>query len=360
MRSRIPVVLMLLVFATAASAKDVYLAVSGKANLFFSDARIFNPSYDKDIVVTARYLPSGNVDNSGAASVPLTIPKRSVKVYDDAVQAIFGGGAPLGAIHLQSPDDFVATQRIYKDGRDQDRGTLGQFVQGLDLTTAQTKGILVQLKSGAASQGNFRTNWGGVNPNDSLANISFTLFDKSGAVAGTNDLTLQPFGVFAPTDIVEFFGSPSSDLSDAWITFESDKPVFLYGSVIDQVSEDPTYVAAVEDTGDDSPPQQKTATVTAVNWAFTFNASAPLVAGDEVRFLVQATEGIHGFRLFSPGGSILIDLATVNLTEAEQVVTLTTPGTYSYVCTRTLCGAGHSDMNGSFVVGSAVKAGGDH
>src|SRR5689334_19687682 len=167
---RLLILLVSLALTTSAFAKDVYLSVTGKANGFFTDARIFNPSFDKDITIQARYLPAGNGNNSGVAPVTLTIPKRSMKVYDDAVQSMFGGGPALGAIRLTSDDDFVASQRIYQDARSGPQaGTLGQFVKGLEAPTAKIKGVMLQLKSGVASLGTFRTNWGGVNPNGDMA-----------------------------------------------------------------------------------------------------------------------------------------------------------------------------------------------
>lgn len=354
MRMRTPfVVLSLVLFSTSLSAKDVYLSVSGKANGFFSDARIFNPSFTKDIVVMARYLPAGNVDNSAAAAVPLTIPKRTMKVYDDAVQSIFGGGAPLGAIRLTSDDDFAASQRIYQDARTgPQQGTLGQFVQGLDAGTAKTKGVILQLKSGPAAVGNFRTNWGGVNPNPAVANIAFELHDRNGELAGTNNLTLQPFGVFSPTNIVAFFGA-TADLSDSWISFVSDQPVFLYGSVVDNGSVDPTFVPAVEDTGVAPAAQQKTVTVTARNFAFTVTGGTDLRAGDEVKFILSKSQGTHGFLLSAPGGASLINLDRLPDTPTEFLVTLPSEGVYGFICTNPACGSGHSTMFGSITVGSS-------
>jgi plastocyanin len=350
------VVSSLVLFSTSLSAKDVYLSVSGKANGFFSDARIFNPSFTKDIVVTARYLPAGNADNSAAAGVPLTIPKRTMKVYDDAVQTIFGGGAPLGAIRLTSDDDFVASQRIYQDARSgPQQGTLGQFVPGLDAGTAKTKGVILQLKSGPAAVGNFRTNWGGVNPNPVVANIAFELRDRNGALAGTNNLTLQPFGVFSPTNIVPFFGA-TADLSDAWISFVSDQPVFLYGSVVDNGSVDPTFVPAVEDSGVAPAPQQKTVTVTARNFAFTVTGGTDLRAGDQVKFIVSKSEGTHGFLLSAPSGAALIDLDLMPNAPTEFVVTLPASGVYGFICTNSACGSGHATMFGSITVGSASSS----
>jgi hypothetical protein len=351
LRTRSLLLVILILTSTSLFAKDVYLSVSGKANGFFSDARIFNPSFDKDITVSARYLPAGNGNNSAVAPVHLTIPKRTMKVYDDAVQSMFGGGPALGAIRLTSDDDFVATQRIYADLTGSGKGTLGQYVAGLEPSTALKKGVLLQLKIGQAALGNFRTNWGGVNPNGAVANISFKLFDKNGAQAGTTNLTLQPFGVFSPTSVQGFFGNPSNDLSDSWVSFESDQPILLYASIVDNTSTDPTFIPAAADSGV-APVQTETKlmSIVARDFAFTFNQNATLRAGDKVKLTVSKQGGSHGIAILSPNGQVVFE--SPSLTAAGTTVEITVPvaGGYVFVCTNSGCGAGHNDMSGEFTV----------
>ena len=352
MSRRAAVVLFSLFFATGLFAKEVFLSVTGKANGFYSDVRIFNPSYTKDIVVNAQYL-AGNNDNTGAPVVALTIPKRTMKAYDDAVQSIFSrtGALELGAIRFTSDDDFQASQRVYQDARESyQKGTLGQFVAGQDVSRGVKKGVILQLKSGQAAIGNFRTNWGAVNPNTALATVNFRLYDKNNQLAGTNTVTFQPYGVFSPNNIVNFFGISNADLTDAWIAFDSDQPMFLYGSVVDNGAVDQTFVAAVEDSGvEPATPQQKTITFTAVNWDYEVTPSAPLAAGDQVRVIIRAAEGTHGLALFTPTGQQLFDVNPVTATAVERTVTLQS-GKYVWVCTRSACGDGHTGMNGDFTV----------
>jgi plastocyanin len=350
---RTAVVLFLLSFASALSAKEVFLTATGKANGFFSDVRIFNPSYTKDITVNAQYLVAGNSDNTGAGVVALLIPKRSMKVYDDAVKAIFNrtGAVELGGIRFVSEDDFAVTERVYQDARESyQKGTLGQFVTGLETNRAIKKGVILQLKSGQAAISSFRTNWGGVNPNTTVANISFKLYDKNNQLAGTNDLTMQPFGVFSPTSIVSFFGANNSDLSDAWMSFESDVPVFLYGSVVDNGAVDQTYVAALEDSGvAPAGPQVKTVTISAT--AGDFNLSGPALSrGDQVRFVATGGEGVHGFRLFDPDGNVVLTFDPLSSSPTERTVTLDKAGNYPYICTRPTCSTEHTSMNGELPV----------
>jgi hypothetical protein len=364
-RVRIAVVLFSILVATAALAKDVYLSISGKANGFFTDAAIFNPSFDKDITVTARYLPAGVVashpDNSGVVSKALIIPKRSMKVFEDAVQSMFGGGPVLGAIRLTSEDDFVATQRIYADKiASHQAGTLGQFVPGLDASAAKKKGVVIQLKSGAdtlnGAPTSWRTNWGAVNPNATAAQVKMKLHDKAGAIAGTEKtFTLQPFGVLQPTELGGFFGNQGNDLSDAWFSFDSDQPIFAWGSVVDNGSEDPTFVTASEDTGVEPPAQQQvTITVVAEDFHFTITPSGPLKAGMQVKFILskKAGSGDHGMRMSDSNLNEILDV-DLSETPVERVVTLPSAGSYFYVCTNNLCdhgSGGHFDMTGEFTV----------
>lgn len=351
MRARFLIVVFTLVAATSVFAKDVYLSVGGSVGNFRTDARIWNPAFDKDITVVARYLPAGNTDNSGVATKSITVPKRSMAIYDDVVQSLFGGGPALGAVRLTSDDDFVATQRIYADLRTaRQGGTLGQFVPGLEAGSALKKGVLIQLKSGLTSIGSFRTNWGGVNPNSTVANISFKLYDKSNTLAGTTDLTMQPYGVMSPWRITDFFGNPDRDLTDGWISFESDVPVFLYASVVDNGSEDPTFVAAAPDTGVEPPPtEQKTITISARDWAFEISQSATIRAGDRVKLLLSRTEGTHAIALFDPNGVQLLNVS-LGTTPTEREVTFPVAGNYVYICTNSGCGIGHSDMTGEIAV----------
>ena len=353
MRSRVTLFVCLVLFGTSVFAKDVYLSIGGSANGFFTDARIVNPSFTKDITITARYLPFGNIDNSAVPTKSIVVAKRSMAVYDDVVQALFPGSPALGAIRLTSDDDFIATQRIYADKRtDRQGGTLGQFVPGLEVTAAKKKGVIPQLKSGQATLGNFRTNVGGANPNGVVATVNFTLYGRNGSVAGTNTLTFQPFGVFSPTNITNFFGiGAGTDLTDAWVSYDSDQPMFIYGSVVDNGSEDPTFIPAFEDTGVAPPvPQEKTVRVTAETFSFIIAPSATLRPGDQVRFIISAAEGTHGFQLFSPGGQSLINIASFGTSPVERVITLPAAGGYSYFCTFSNCGEGHTSMNGTMNV----------
>jgi hypothetical protein len=57
-------------------------------------------------------------------------------------------------------------------------------------------------------------------------------------------VTIPPFGVLFPLSL-----SPSiGDLTNGWVTYEASRPIFGFGSVVDNGTTDPTFIAAFEDT----------------------------------------------------------------------------------------------------------------
>jgi plastocyanin len=355
MRLRFLAFTALLVIATAASAKEVWLSIGGTTagGTFRTDARIFNPSTTKDIQIQAYYLPVGNVDNSAVqALAPITVLKRQQVVYNDVVSSLFHSSG-LGAIRLKSDDDFVATQRIYAVST---AGTLGQFVAGVDASSAKAKGVIIQLQAGGA----FRTNVGAANPNSSVANVTFHLYDKNNAAVGTaKTIVMQPYGVIAPGGLAGYADAVpgNADLTDSWLSYSSDQPIVAYGSVIDNGTTDPTYIPAAEDTGVAVVlPTGNIFNVTtrsssiAISPAITLGSLNP---GDKVTFRFSGHDTTHGFRLVDADGAIIVDVTVPpDAAVFERTVTLAAEGTYQYYCTITTCSTGHLSMQGTFPVGT--------
>jgi hypothetical protein len=353
------------VFANCAFAKDVYLSIGGSVGVFHTDTRIFNPSTTKDIQIQAYLLPP-SADNSGVQPITITIPKRQMVSYNDVVQSLFNNtSVNLAAIRLKSDDDFVATQRIYAQttaNACSSAGTLGQFVPGFDVSVALKQGVLIQLKSTPSA---FRTNIGLVNPNAAAANVTWRLYDKNNAVVGTVNTgampaTIQPFGVITPVNLTSVFNAPGADLSDAWVSFSSDQPIFAYGSVVDSATTDPTFITMSPDSGVISQqPTGKTYNVTEQNFSITISpAIGPndLKPSDEVTFHITVKDSSHGLQLNDPDGRALIPFVIFSPGQVvDKTFTITKTGTYSYFCVNSSCGTGHSSMTGEFIVGSASE-----
>lgn len=359
---RISILFILLsAFATLGFPKDVFLSIGGTVGnggvgSFRTDLRIFNPT-SHDIQIQAYFLPTGGGDNSGAQPKTITVRARQMAVYDDAITALFADPR-LGGIRLTSSDDFIATQKIYSVAA---TGTLGQFLGGIDSSTARKNGILLQLKANGSSgqQGTFRTNLGVLNPNGSAANTTWRLYDKNNALVGdAKALVVQPYAVIGPSEMRGFFGAPAAaDLSDAWIGYTSDQPIVAYASVVDNGTTDPTYIPAAEDSNPPStsstpPSTNKVLNVVEHNFVINVTGAEVLNVGDTVTVRVQVFDGLHGFELQDPNGLDVIPShgGTNPGTTYEETFVVKKQGTYAYFCTNSLCGA-HTGMFGTFDIG---------
>jgi len=347
---RVSVVAVVL-FALPLFASEVFIPIAGSVGVFSTDARVFNPSYTDSITIQASLLPVGNIDNSAVPPVEITVAPREMKVYDDVVTSLFGATG-LGGVRFASGSDLGATARIFAN---EAAGTLGQFVVGVPVESALTKGVLIQLKSSTT----FRTNVGFMNPSVGAdANITFRLYDKSNAEVASTTQLVKPFGVVSPTNITSLFPGVSADLSDCWVAFESDTPVIVYGSVIDNRTTDPTYVPAILDTGVMPPqPMIKEFRVEAFQFDYTVTPTGGsptgdqivVKQGDQVRLILTASDnGLgsgHGFsmspfvssRTLRPGQETIVEF------------TASQSGTFTYICTVS-CGGGHSTMRGTMTV----------
>lgn len=344
MRSSKALFLGLILFATPLFAIDRWILISGTVSNFHTDARLFNPSFDKDITVTAAFYAT---DGAPAQTATVTVPKRQMKILDDVTSQLFQT-SKLGAILFTSSDSFEASSRIYALTP---VGTLGQFGPGTPPTLAKTKGALLQLKSTGSS---FRTNIGVVNPNNATANVTWTLYDKNSAIVSSRSTPFGPFAALAPTSVAGgfFFDPKSADLSDAWVSFSSDQPILVYASVIDNGTTDQTFIPAVDDVG--VPPVTPPTTtrefdVTLQNFQIAISPDpSTLKVGDTAVFHIRLLNGSHVFQMRGPTGSVVVP----NTAAGDRTFTVTSSGTYTYFCNNSLCGTGHGNMIGDFVVGT--------
>ena len=228
--------------ALPAFAHDVWLPIVGTVNNFRTDARVLNPGA-ADIEVSAYFLPTdvtNNVERIFSPPVRFTVPKRSMRVFDDVVTSLFNATG-LGAVLFTSSAPFSASSRIYAIV---DNGTLGQFSPGSNPGLALPRGAIFQLKSSSA----FRTNIGAANIANATTTVTWTLYDRNNVAVTTATMTLAAYEVVRPTNIRSIFpDAGSADLSDAWVSFTATNPVFAYGSVVDNGTTDPTFIPAVPD-----------------------------------------------------------------------------------------------------------------
>ncbi len=211
---------------------------NGAAN-WRSDMRIFNASSSPQSAELAFYP-------SGAGALPffatVSINPGEVKVLDNLLQSTFGTSNNGGAVHINTTNasQLVVTARTYNQTA---AGTLGQFVPGSTLADAIDKSAhslnILQVEDSMR----FRTNVGLAEMTGKPATVEISVILPDSKVTPTIEVPLagnefRQFGLSA-------FGL--GNVYNARVSvrvINGDGSVTAYGSVIDQITSAPTYVAA--------------------------------------------------------------------------------------------------------------------
>ncbi|MDQ6800717.1 MAG: hypothetical protein M3041_07750 [Acidobacteriota bacterium] len=217
-------------------------AISGASN-FHSDIRIYNGGTTQ-AQVTATFYPQGG----GAPKTfgPFSIENGGVRAFDDVVASTFDANGLGGSILLTTPaaTKLVATGRTYTI--QSDGGTFGQFIPGVmpaDGIGAGDRPLqILQLEEST----NFRSNLGLVELSGSAAHVRITGFVPDSKTSVSTELDLAP-NEFRQLGHVLSGLNLGSNVYNARIAVEvtgGSGRVASYGSVIDNLSLDPTYAPA--------------------------------------------------------------------------------------------------------------------
>lgn len=201
-----------------------------------TDLDILNPGNE---AVTARiaFLPAGT-DNSDLPEVEITIPAGQISSFQDVVAGLLGQEGS-GAIRILTPQTLIVASRTFNDSAD---GTFGQYIPGQLIQNAVPAGASARL-IGLAGNEAFRTNIGFANASVEAASITVDLFAAGGSLLGSFEESLAPWGWLQLNRVFNTSGSGEISAATALITNTSDSAaVFVYASVVDAVTGDPTYV----------------------------------------------------------------------------------------------------------------------
>jgi hypothetical protein len=180
------------------------------------------------------HTSSGNFETTG------TVPASGQGVFADIVGTL--GLETKGSLEICSDKPLLVTGRNFNQSTE---GTFGQFIDGhvgnLGLTAGQSAALL-GLRQETAK---FRSNIGVANGGTQPAQVEITLFDNAGTALTTYTLTvpagqvvqdLQPFQARAH--------SPDLGWGFASVKVLSGSNIMTSASVVDAVTNDPTYVPA--------------------------------------------------------------------------------------------------------------------
>ena len=205
-----------------------------------SDVRVFNSSLSPQTATLTLY-PTGNPSASVTQSV--TIQPGEVKALDDIVHSTFNLSNAGGALHVTTAvaAPLVVTARTFNDTA---AGTLGQFLQAVTPADAVGTGErslqLLQMEDSPR----YRTNLGLAEVTGKPATAEITVILPDSKVAPKVSIPLAAFE-YRQFSIISSLGL--GNVYNARISvkvIDGQGKVTAYGSVIDQKTQDPTFVPA--------------------------------------------------------------------------------------------------------------------
>ncbi len=207
-----------------------------------SDIRLFNPA-SSSVTATLVYYALG--ESTATKSIDITLKSGEVRAINDTLRSFFGLTGTGGAVHVLTaePASLIVTARTYTDDQ-ATSGTYGQFIPAV--TPEQSIGI----KDGALhvlqlEQSNrFRTNLGVAETSGNPATVEITVTLPDSKVTPKVQLSLGA-NEYRQIPVLTSLGLTTAYNARVSVrVIDGSGKVTAYGSVIDQVTGDPTYVPA--------------------------------------------------------------------------------------------------------------------
>jgi hypothetical protein len=180
------------------------------------------------------HASSGNFQTTG------TVPASGQGIFSDIVGML--GIQAKGALEICSDKPLLVTGRIFNQSP---QGTFGQFIDGHVANLGLSAGQSAELLGLRQETGKYRTNIGVANGGTQPAQVEITLFNNAGTALNTYNLAipagqvvqdLQPFEARAKM--------PDLGWGFATVKVLSGSNVMTSASVVDGVTNDPTYIPA--------------------------------------------------------------------------------------------------------------------
>jgi Ig-like domain CHU_C associated len=211
------------------------------ARNFHSDMRIYN-SDSVPVTVTLEYYDRGqSTPLSTAPARQITLNAGEVRAINDVLPTLWPGLVGGGSVVATAPDGsrLVLTAQTYS--RQPDGGTKGQFIPGVTFREATGVGEraveVLQLEQSPL----YRSNVGFVEVTGKSADIEIILFKPDEKVTAVTSYNLKPNEYIQFDRILEPLGTVYNGRVSVRVIGGQGR-VYCYGSIIDNRTEDPTYV----------------------------------------------------------------------------------------------------------------------
>jgi uncharacterized repeat protein (TIGR01451 family) len=212
---------------------------TGGAN-WQTDMRVFNAGTE-DVQVSVAFHSQNGGD---AKTTAVTIPAGQVLQFDRALASLFGVANDGGAVHISTANAarLIATARTYNQTTG---GTYGQFISAV--TTNEAAGIdsrplqLLQVEESSR----FRTNVGLAEVTGHPVTIEISVVPPDAKFTAVTELTLAANEFRQLGSVLRSVGLEETYNARVTVrTIQGEGRVAAYASVIDLLTNDPTYVPA--------------------------------------------------------------------------------------------------------------------
>lgn len=211
---------------------------------FHTDMRIFNAAATP-VSVTLEYFPQLNDLTPRPAAVTRTVAAGETLAIDNVLPTLWNLTGTGGSVVITTANNssLVATARTYS--RNAEGGTYGQFIPGV--TAAEAVGLgerslhVLQLEDSPS----FRSNLGLFEVSGSPATVEVTAHPADGKVSPVTTVNLAANGFMQMNRILTSMGLPEGYNGRVSVRVVGGTGrVSAYGSVVDNRTQDPTYVPA--------------------------------------------------------------------------------------------------------------------
>jgi hypothetical protein len=220
----------------------VQAAVAGAAGSNFrTDLRIVNKGTETVAVTVDYYAAGGAANTAPDATFSVDVAVNEQRVLNDYVSTQLGVNNGRGGVVVSADGPVTVVSRVYTAG--DGGGSYGLFVDSQEMSGAKNAGVIPFLQNRPAGSGaGFRGSIGWFNPNSTNVVVTFRGWDTDGTLLGETSRTVN--GLVHDQEFIQSLWSALSDYGDMYVTFTATSPVFIYGTITDNATNDGTYIPA--------------------------------------------------------------------------------------------------------------------
>jgi hypothetical protein len=205
-----------------------------------TDMRLFNAGTNPAGATLTFYSQNGGTPRSA----PITIAAGEVKQFDRTISSVFGATNDGGAVHITTAtaSRLVATARTYNQTTG---GTYGQFISGVTPDEATGVGSRPLQILQVEESNRFRSNIGLAEVTGKPVKLEITVVPPDAKITAVTEVQLQANEFRQINSLLRSVGL--ADTYNARVSvraIEGEGKVTAYASVIDMLTNDPTYVPA--------------------------------------------------------------------------------------------------------------------